>query len=106
MGKRLAKGVTQFLVKWAGYDHKDNTWEPVEHLAGCEAFIADFMSRENTRLAQLDAVATAKRQEKAELDAKAAADAVVVAAAARLPCVAEDSLAFITSIGDGATQPG
>jgi hypothetical protein len=36
MGERLAKGVTQYQVKWVGWEPKDNTWEPIEHLAGCE----------------------------------------------------------------------
>ena len=35
VGERLAKGVTQFQVKWVGWSTKDNTWEPIEHLAGC-----------------------------------------------------------------------
>jgi hypothetical protein len=34
LAQRIAKrGVTQFQVKWKGYDNKDNTWEPIEHLA-------------------------------------------------------------------------
>ena len=36
VAERLARGVTQYMVKWAGYDTKDNTWEPIENLAGCE----------------------------------------------------------------------
>ena len=31
---RLSKGVTQYQVKWVGWSTKDNTWEPIEHLAG------------------------------------------------------------------------
>ena len=50
VGKRISKGrVTQYQVKWAGWDTKDNTWEPLENLAGCEAFIAEFGEREKTR---------------------------------------------------------
>ena len=40
---RGAKGVTQFHVKWVGYDAKHNTWEPIENLASCEGMIAEFM---------------------------------------------------------------
>ncbi|KAL1507092.1 hypothetical protein AB1Y20_007951 [Prymnesium parvum] len=49
VAQRLAKGVSQFLVKWVGYESKDNTWEPIENLAGCEDIIADFKEREKTR---------------------------------------------------------
>ena len=62
VGQRLAKGVTQFCVTWAGYDTKDNTWEPIENLAGCESFIADFKEREKTRIAQLEAAAEQKHR--------------------------------------------
>ena len=31
IAERLAKGVTQYQVKWAGYNAKHNTWEPIEH---------------------------------------------------------------------------
>jgi len=36
MAQRLAKGITQFQVKWVGWESKHNIWEPIEHLAGCE----------------------------------------------------------------------
>ena len=75
VGECLQKGVTKYRVKWAGYDDKDNTWEPIENLAGCEEFIADFKEREKTRVAQLEAAAAAKHREKEEAAAKAAADA-------------------------------
>jgi hypothetical protein len=40
---RGAQGVTQFHVKWVGYDAKHNTWEPIKNLASCEGMIAEFM---------------------------------------------------------------
>ena len=50
LAQRIAKGgVTQFQVKWKGYDNKDNTWEPIEHLAGCEDMISEFNEREALR---------------------------------------------------------
>ncbi|KAL1515139.1 hypothetical protein AB1Y20_004200 [Prymnesium parvum] len=82
--KRLAKGVTQYLVKWKGYEIKDSTWEPIEHLAGCEDMIAEFVERESTRIAQLEAVAAAKRIEKEAQLASVAAKAAEDAAAARI----------------------
>ena len=82
VGKRLAKGITVYCVKWAGYDTKDNTWEPLENLAGCESFISDFNQREQTRIAQAEAVAEQKHREKQEAAEKRAAEQAEAAAAA------------------------
>lgn len=30
--------IPSFLVKWKGYSHSDNTWEPLEHVRDCKAF--------------------------------------------------------------------
>jgi hypothetical protein len=98
VAQRLAKGVTQHNVKWAGYGDKDNTWEPIENLAGCEEFIADFKEREKTRIAQLEAVAEAKHREKQEAAAKAASDAAEAAAAARVAAQGE------AAASDGPTR--
>lgn len=84
VGKCLAKGVTKFLVKWAGYDSKHNTWEPIEHLAGCEDLIAQYQERETQRHAELDMVATAKRLEKQTVAAQKAKEDAEAAAAARV----------------------
>jgi hypothetical protein len=81
---RLAKGVSQYLVKWVGYDAKDNTWEPIENLAACEDMISDFKEREKTRMQQLEAVAENTRIEKQTAAAEAAAKAAEVAATARV----------------------
>lgn len=84
IGQRLSRGITQFNVKWVGWADKDNTWEPIEHLAGCEDMIAEFKEREKTRIAQLEANAQAKQAEKAEAAAGALAQAAARAAAARV----------------------
>ena len=84
LAQRLARGVTQYLVKWVGYETKDNTWEPIEHLAGCEDMVAEFKEREKTRIAQLEAAAEAKRIEKEAAAAAAGAKAAEDAAAARV----------------------
>ena len=40
--RQIANGaITQYQVKWVDWDSKHNTWEPLEHLAGCESMIAD-----------------------------------------------------------------
>ena len=79
VAKRQTKGETQWLVKWKGYENRDNTWEPLEHLAGCEDMIVEFHERERTRLAQVEAAAEVVRAEK---EAEAAQKAVEMAAAA------------------------
>jgi len=85
VGRRLEKGVTKFQVKWVGWETKDNTWEPIEHLAGCEDMIAEFNECEKTRIQQLERVAEEKHRQKQE-----AAEAAAVAAAeqAAAACVA------------------
>ena len=57
----MSKGVTQWLVKWVGYENenRDNTWEPIENLAGCEDMIAEYKEREKTRIAHAEAAAEA-----------------------------------------------
>ena len=39
---RLVGGKKEYLVKWAGYEEKHNSWEPVEHLANVVAEIAEY----------------------------------------------------------------
>jgi transposase InsO family protein len=41
IGKRTRNGKTEYQVKWTGYDHADNTWEPVHHL-NCPERIREF----------------------------------------------------------------
>ena len=30
--RTMENGVVQYLVKWKGWDHTDNTWEPTDNL--------------------------------------------------------------------------
>jgi hypothetical protein len=43
--KKVENGQTFYLVKWKGYDEKDNTWEPVKHLTNCRRLITKFHQR-------------------------------------------------------------
>jgi hypothetical protein len=83
VAERLAKGVTQYHVKWVDFDAKHNTWEPLEHLAGCEDLIADMKERKKQRDAELEAAAQAKKAEQEEAAAAAAAKKAAEQAAAR-----------------------
>jgi hypothetical protein len=35
----------EWRVQWQGYSPADNTWEPLEHLAGCTELLADYRER-------------------------------------------------------------
>ena len=81
VGERLAKNRTEWCVKWVGYDSKQNTWEPIEHLAGCEDMIAEFKAKQKARNDELDAQALQRLREREEA-ARLAKDALLDKAAA------------------------
>ena len=43
IAERQEKGVPKYLVHWKGFGPEDDTWEPIEHLAGAEDYIARFV---------------------------------------------------------------
>ena len=43
IAERPEKGVPKYLLRWKGFGPEDDTWEPVEHLAGAEDYIARFV---------------------------------------------------------------
>ena len=42
MDSRTHNADTEYLVKWKGYDDKDNTWEPLRNLTNCRQALRDF----------------------------------------------------------------
>ena len=34
LNRKKSKGQWQYLVRWAGFDETEDTWEPIENLAG------------------------------------------------------------------------
>ena len=40
--KRNEEGDVRYLVKWEGYDHEENTWEPPESFSGCPLLLESF----------------------------------------------------------------
>lgn len=49
--KRRWRYGIQYFVKWKGYPHKVNTWEPEENLAGAKALIDEFEAANRKSLA-------------------------------------------------------
>lgn len=45
---RKYKGTTQYLIKWLGYSHEENTWEDADNLS-CSKLIDDFHNQQNRK---------------------------------------------------------
>ena len=60
------KTETQYEVKWVGWDAKQNTYEPLTHLAGCEDMIAEYKQQKRQRDTELEATEREKKRQKQE----------------------------------------
>ena len=48
-----AAGIIQYLIKWKGYDEKDNSWEPIENLY-CDDLIEEFEKNQINKFEKLN----------------------------------------------------
>ena len=59
----------EWLVKWKDYGHKDNTWEPLSNLSGCESYIRRF-NEEKQRMNEEAAKERESRKRQREAEAE------------------------------------
>jgi len=74
----------QYEVKWANWESKHNTYEPLRNLAGCESMIAEYEERKRQKDAKLEAAEREKKRQKQEEEEKKRLEAAAAAAAARV----------------------
>lgn len=43
--KQVVKDETKYLIKWKGYTHDENTWEPEKNLTNCDRILQEFERR-------------------------------------------------------------
>jgi hypothetical protein len=48
--KKSVKGTNYYLVKWKGYDFRESTWEPEQHLFNCEEDLHRFNQHRRVRI--------------------------------------------------------
>ncbi|KAK3273647.1 hypothetical protein CYMTET_18125 [Cymbomonas tetramitiformis] len=64
--ERISRGVPQWLIGWEGYSDKEDTWEPIGHLAGHEQEIGAFRKRRSDEAAADEEEASAKKKRRQE----------------------------------------
>lgn len=77
---RRQQFITEFLIKWKGYGHEHNTWEPAANLANCAEAVQEYWDRRETT-----ATANAARDDNVELQAGGRTTAASSAAASPVP---------------------
>lgn len=45
LDQQNVQGQSKYLVKWKGYEHIENTWEPEENLTNCQKLLQQFQRR-------------------------------------------------------------
>ncbi|KAK3270756.1 hypothetical protein CYMTET_20864 [Cymbomonas tetramitiformis] len=64
--ERVKGFTTQWLIGWEGFSDREDTWEPIEHLAGYETEIRVFRERKKEEAAKAESDAAAEKQKKAD----------------------------------------
>ena len=49
---RRTRYITKFLIKWFGYDHLHNSWEPETNLLNCKDVLAEYWHKVNAKLSR------------------------------------------------------
>ena len=62
IAERKANKRKEWLVRWKGFSHEDDTWEPVVNLSGCEQYITRFEEEQDQKQAEEDALLEQKRK--------------------------------------------
>ncbi|KAL5503531.1 hypothetical protein EMCRGX_G010495 [Ephydatia muelleri] len=62
IAERMTKKRKEWLVRWKRFSHEDDTWEPLEHLSGCEQYIARFEEERDRKQAEDDDARGQKRK--------------------------------------------
>ena len=66
--ERVRGTTTQLLIGWDGFTYRDDTWEPIAHLAGYEGEIRAFRPKQKEENAELEAENIAKKKHKKEVE--------------------------------------
>ncbi len=63
LDSRLYRRKLKYLVKWEGYPHEDNTWEPEENLQRAQEAIQEFHRKHPAAPRRIDACVLFRRLE-------------------------------------------
>ncbi|XP_046837262.1 uncharacterized protein LOC124432378 isoform X1 [Vespa crabro] len=71
------KRCSEYLLKWEGYSHESNTWEPAESVATCKYLLEEF----ERNLAKQKELKAAQQQASTKLSGKVAAQKAIIKSA-------------------------